>query len=852
LKNMPFPKAKTIKKIFILGSYILLASCVVLALVVALYLRSTVAITAGDAQLTGILSPVEVVRDSNAIPHIYANTIDDAYAALGYVHAQDRLWQMELNRRLPAGRLSELMGKSTLETDQFFRAVGMRRAAEKSLATLDDATKRGLQRYADGVNEFINAPTSNLPMEFAVFGIKPEPWTPLDTVTFGKLMAWDLSYNWRAELMRMRLSQRLDAKQIAQFMPTGSGTALPILPELKQFYADAGLVLPPPAETKTALTQTALRQTALRQTEPAQWIAQAQQLQPDSLGSNNWVVSGERTASGKPLLANDPHLALSAPSIWYFAHLASASSNASPNGGPKQNIVGVTLPGSPFVVLGRNDHIAWGATNTGPDTQDIFIERCVTDCKTAYQTPTGSAPFIKRTETFKVRFAADVVMEQYETRHGPVISGTSKAAEGLIPAGYVLSLGWTGLLDGDTTAAANRAQQLAQDWPSFLEAVKLFTSPQQSTVFADGAGNIGMIAAARVPIRKAANKLHGLAPSPGWNADYDWDGFIPFDELPKTYNPAQQSIATANNKIVGEDYKPILAHEWSVPHRVNRINDLIAATPKHSMASMQALQGDTLSGYAKQMLPLLLAPEPKSPRAAAARQLLKSWDANARAQDAAPLIFAQWMRELTKRIYADELGTDLFDRAWDQRAVFMFNTLTENAAGGWCDNVNTKPTETCTTQVAEALDEAVAQLQAQYGVDMDKWAWGRAHVALSEHRPFAQFGSMFEYFNIRRAVPGDSFTVNVGGYRIANKTAPFAANHAASMRAIYDFSDLENSAFMHSTGQSGNRFSPYYDSMADRWAANQMLQIPTAREKVQTSQIGTIKFTPKIAVTAQK
>jgi penicillin G amidase len=360
------------------------------------------------------------------------------------------------------------------------------------------------------------------------------------------------------------------------------------------------------------------------------------------------------------------------------------------------------------------------------------------------------------------------------------------------------------------------------------------------------AGNIGMIAAARVPIRKATNKLHGLAPAPGWNADYDWDGFIAFDELPKTYNPAQQSIATANNKIVADDYKPILAHEWSVPFRVNRINDLIAATPKHSMASMQALQGDTYSGYAKQMLPLLLAPEPKSPRAAAARQLLKSWDANARAQDAAPLIFAQWMRELTKRIYADELGADLFERAWDQRAIFMFNTLSSSntAQGAWCDNITTPQKETCADQIADALDEAVAQLQTQYGMDINKWVWGDAHVALSEHRPFAQFGALFDYFNIRRAVPGDSFTVNVGGYRIANKTAPFAANHAASMRAIYDFADLENSAFMHSTGQSGNRFSPYYDSLADRWAANEMVRIPTVREKVQTSQIGSIKLVP--------
>jgi penicillin G amidase len=823
---MPSLKTKPIIKIVCLCALILVAFLAVLALVAAIYARGTVAKLSGEALFTGISSPVEIVRDSNAVPHIYAATFDDAYAALGYAHAQDRLWQMELNRRLPAGRLSELLGKSTLETDQFFRAIGMRRAAAKSLAILDDATKRALQRYADGVNQFINAPTSNLPVEFAVFGIKPEPWTPLDTVTFGKLMAWDLSYNWRTELMRMRLSQRLSAQQIAQFMPTGSGVALPILPELKQFYADAGLVLPAAGnDAKVAALE-------------AQWIAQAQQLQPDSLGSNNWVVAGGKTMSGKPLLANDPHLALSAPSIWYFAHLASAAT--------KQNIVGVTLPGSPFVVLGRNDHIAWGATNTGPDTQDIFIERCVTDCKTAYQTPTGSAPFLKRTETFKVRFSADVVMEQYETRHGPVISGTSKAAEGLIPAGYVISLGWTGLLDGDTTAAANRAQQFAHDWPSFLEAVKLFTTPQQSMVFADVAGNIGMIAAARVPIRKAANKLHGLAPSPGWNADYDWDGFIPVDELPKTYNPAQQSIATANNKIVADDYKPILAHEWAAPFRVNRINELIVATPKHSMASMQALQGDTHSGYAKQMLPLLLVPEPKSPRAAAARQLLKSWDANARAQDAAPLIFAQWMRELTKRIYADELGTDLFDRAWDQRAIFMFNTLSNstNAQGAWCDNITTSQKETCANQIADALDEAVAQLQVQYGVDINKWAWGDAHVALSEHRPFAQFGALFEYFNIRRAVPGDSFTVNVGGYRIANKTAPFAANHAASMRAIYDFSDLENSVFMHSTGQSGNRFSPYYDSLADRWAANEMLRIPTAREKVQTSQIGSIKLLP--------
>ena len=825
------------KKTVLLSIYIIVASCVVLAIAAALYLRSTVANLAGEVQLTGISSTVEVMRDTNAIPHIYAANLDDAYAALGYAHAQDRLWQMELNRRLPAGRLSEVMGQSTLETDQFFRAIGMRRAAVQSLANLDGPTQIALQRYADGVNQFINAPTNNLPIEFALAGIRPEPWTPLDSVTFGKLMAWDLSYNWRAELMRLRLSSRLTAEQIAQFMPSGSEVALPILPDLKQHYAAAGLVLPAAADQA---------KTASAQPEPklGNWLAQAQELQPDSLGSNNWVVSGAKTASGKPLLANDPHLGLSAPSIWYFAHLNATS--------PPQNLVGVTLPGVPFVVLGRNDHIAWGATNTGPDTQDVVIERCMIDCKTRYQTPTGSAPFIKRTEIFKMRFAKDVVIDQFETRNGPVISGFSKAADGILPAGYVFSLRWAALLDGDTTPAANRAQQLAHDWPSFVEATKLFTSPQQSMVYADVAGNIGMIAAARVPVRQVGNVLHGLAPSIGWDAQYDWQGFIPFDDLPKTYNPQNQSIATANNKIVSDDYKPVLAHEWSVTHRIDRINALIAATPKHTIASMQALQGDTLSGYAKQMLPLLLLPEPKSPRAAAARQLLKSWDANARTQDAAPLIFAQWMRQLTKQMYADELGSDLFDRAWDQRAVFMFNTLKSNAQSNWCDNIATPIKETCSNQIADALDEAMAQLQAQYGADMEKWTWGNAHVALSEHRPFGQFGTAFDYFNIRRAVPGDSYTVNVGGYRIASKSKPFAANHAASMRAIYDFSNLEKSAFMNATGQSGNRFSPYYDSMADRWAANQMLQIPTARQKVQTTQIGTIKFTPAEAKQAQK
>ncbi len=846
------------KKNVFVSIYILGASCAVLAFIVTLYLRSTVARTTGEVQLTGISGIIEMVRDGNAVPHIYAATFDDAYAALGYAHAQDRLWQMELNRRLPAGRLSEVMGKSTLETDQFFRVIGMRRAAEKSLAFLDGPTQTALQRYADGVNQFINTPTNNLPIEFALAGIKPEPWTPLDSVTFAKLMAWDLSYNWRAELMRLRLSSRLTAAQIAQFMPAGRGIALATLPDLKQHYAAVGLVFPAPAVVTTAAAKAGGSRVD-RNSDPtlAQWLAQAQELQPDGLGSNNWVVSGARTVSGKPLLANDPHLGLSAPSIWYFAHLNAADTNASSStnssaAAKRQNIVGATLPGAPFVVLGRNDYIAWGATNTGPDTQDIVIERCLIDCKTRYQTPTGSAPFIKRTETFKVRFAKDVVLDQFETRNGPVISGFSKAAEGILPAGYVFSLRWAALIDGDTTIAANRAQQLAQDWPSFVEATKLFTSPQQSMVYADVAGNIGMIAAARVPIRQAGNALHGLAPSIGWNAQYDWQGFVRFDDLPKTYNPAQQSIATANNKIVSDDYGPMLSHEWAVPYRINRINELIAAIPKHSMASMQALQGDTHSGYAKKMLPLLLMPEPKSPRAAAARQLLKSWDANARAQDAAPLIFAQWLRELTKRIYADELGSEVFDRAWEQRPEFMLNALSDPALGAWCDNVNTAPKETCGNQIAEALDAAMMQLQAQYGSDIDKWAWGNAHVALSEHRPFAQFGALFNYFNIRRAMPGDSFTVNVGGYRIASKTEPFAANHAASMRAIYDFSNLENSGFMHATGQSGNRFSAHYESIADRWAANEMLTIPTAREKVQTSQIGTMKFVPKLRLPTQK
>ena len=460
----------------------LIAMAIVAAAVFYVYLKQSVPDYAGEVKLAGLSGPVEIVRDRNAVPHIFAASWNDAYFALGFAHAQDRLWQMEMNRRIAAGRVSEVVGDLALDIDKLFRTVGIRKTANANFQALDDETRAGLERYTAGVNAFLKQRDRPLPPEFILLGIDPEPWEAVDSIAWGKMMQWDLGGNWRSELFRLRLTQRLTPNQIAEFLSPYPGDPFQVAPDLKTVYRE---LAPTAAQLASILPP---------QTEGA-------------IGSNNWVVSGARTASGKPLLANDPHLGLSAPAIWYFAHMSVKG----------ENVIGATLPGAPWVVIGRNDHIAWGVTNTGPDVQDLFVEKLHPGDAKRYLAPEGYREFASRKEIMRVKGKPDVELNVRESRHGPVISDVVATAGKAVPMGHVLAFQWTALLPDDRVTQAGRRLQHARNWTEFRSALVDFHAPQQNFVYADVDGNTGFIAPARVPIRASGNVFKGLAPTPGWN-----------------------------------------------------------------------------------------------------------------------------------------------------------------------------------------------------------------------------------------------------------------------------------------------------------------------------------------------
>jgi penicillin amidase len=797
-----------------LAARILVSMLVLLAVGAAgayLYLLRSLAQTQGEIRLAGLAAPVEILRDRYGIPHIYAQSIADAVFALGFVHAQDRLWQMEMNRRLGAGRLSEVVGPGGLETDRFLRTLGIRRAAEANLGALDEETRALLAAYAAGVNAFL-ATDPVLPLEFWLTGVRPEPWTPADSVSWIKMMAWDLGGNWRSEVLRMRLSKTVPLARIHQFLPPYPGEAAPEIADLKSVYG-------------------ALERGGVQLAEDMMRLAAAAPgAQPESLGSNNWAVAGSRSATGKPLLANDPHLGLTAPSVWYFAHLSA----------PGLNLIGATLPGVPAVVLGRNDRIAWGFTNTGPDVQDLYIEKL--DASGGYLAPAGPRPFQVIEETIRVKGAEPERLRVRISRHGPVISDVARPVADQAPRGHVIALAWTALAEDDRTMQAALKIARAHDWAGFLEAARDFHTPQQNMVYADVEGNIGFIAAGRVPVRKPENDLKGLAPAPGWLARYDWDGYIPFEELPRAFNPPAAALVTANHRITPEGYRRFMTSEWQPPYRADRIRALLDATARHTVESFARMQADVVSLAMKELLPMLLAARPRSEEARRALALLAKWDAAMEAGRPEPLIAWGWWRELARAIYADELG-EAFRANWRERARFLVKVLSGEAAE-WCDDVRTAAVETCEEQLALSLEAALSDLKRRYGEDMANWRWGPAHEARHEHRPFGRQPLLARLFDLSVPSPGDAYTVNVGRSHLNDEARPFANRHAASLRAIYDLADLEKSLFIHSGGQSGNILSPHYGAFTEAWARNEYIPMLAERKTVEAQPHDKLRLLP--------
>ena len=545
----------------------------------------------------------------------------------------------------------------------------------------------------------------------------------------------------------------------------------------------------------------------------------------DGKGSNNWVIPGRHTISGKPLLANDPHLALSAPAIWYFAHLQAPAHGDH----PALDVIGATLPGLPFVVLGRTTGVAWGFTNTGPDVQDLYLEQIDPHDGQRYRTPEGWARFTQRTEVIRVKGQGDVRLQVRSTRHGPVISDVQPMYENMLDKGrYAMSLRWSALESDNRTVDAGRLANLAQTVPQLRAAFAEHHSPMQSVVMADTTGQVGFKAIGRVPMRSASNDLMGVAPAPGWLAQYDWTGWLSYGQTPELSQAqieARGWHATANQRITPAAYPYFLTSDWNSHERFERIRQLLETGRPLGMDDMSRFQHDVLSLGALAILPYARQARSAHPLAAQAMALLRTFDGQMTRDSAAATILNVWAHELTQDLVATRIGRERFAILYGKRHFRSgVEGMLKRQDAFWCPNG-------CAAAIDRAMDKALARLVTEAGSDPALWRWGDLHPAISTHRPFGKVPLLKHLFDLQVASAGDLFTVNVGQYWASERQQPFASRHAASMRAIYDLAQPEQSKFIFQTGQSGHPFDPRSRDMAQDWAGDAyrlLQQRPTA------------------------
>lgn len=767
----------------------------------------------GEIRTENIGAATQVRRDASDVTHIEAKTVRDAYFALGYVHAQERTWQLEFNRRVMHGELSEVFGPATLETDRTLRKLGVMLAAQSQWEKLPREAQDLLQAYANGINTFHASSAQALPPEFHILGVKPGRWEPQDSVGWAMMMALDLGGNWGTEFARFSALQRLDTAQLWQLMPPYPGESPVTSADFAKIYRDLGVYRA--SEAKTATAPEALPSSSLVAAMPdlEAWTKGLGHL--EGIGSNNWVVAGTHTQSGKPLLANDPHLGLSAPAIWYFARIKVPA----PAGGKPMDVIGATLPGLPSVVLGRTAGVAWGFTNTGPDVQDLYLEQINPANPAQYRTPDGWADFKSRRETIRIKGQPDETLMVRTTRHGPVMSDANPGYEQVLDTKkYALALRWAAVDADNTTVVAGVAANYAQTVDEVEAAFAAYHSPMQNLVAADTAGRTVYRAIGKVPKRGPDNDFWGLAPAPGWEAKYDWTGWITPEGNPRVSHEAIQAkgwVATANQRVQPLSSPDFMGIDWVTPERFDRIEKLLAATPKHTAQSMRDVQADTLSTATQRLLPVLQKTVSTHSLAARAQEQLKGFDGVMRAEAAAPAIFAYWADELTRGLIAPKLGDARFKALYGKRTFRAgLQVMLEDAQAGafWCAPLG------CGEQSSRALSRALDRLAAEQGQDPAAWRWGTPHIAISGHKPFGNVPMLAKFFDVTVATPGDPWTVNVGQYWANDAKTPFAERHAASMRTVYDLADPEQSKFIYQTGQSGLVFSPRYRDMKDQWA----------------------------------
>jgi penicillin amidase len=725
----------------------------------------------GTERLPGLSSEARVWRDAYGVPHIFASSMDDAARALGFLHASERMFQMDVLRRVGQGRMAEIRGADLLPLDKFIRTVGFYHEAETSFSALSPWAQKRLEAYAEGVNAFLASHA--LPPEFFLAGDSPEAWKPADSLVIGKLEAYQLSQNFKLKLLRARLAAKLGEERANWLFPAPRpGDPITTLPAISDTHASDDRI-DDELGTLTGIGKGA---------------------------SNEWVVAGSRTLTGKPILANDPHLELSAPILWYLARVVT----------PGGSVKGATLPGAPVFVLGQNNSIAWGLTTAESNVQDLFVETVDPANPSKYFSPDGPKPFETREETIHVKGSADVRLTIRATRHGPVLSDVNDDLADFAGPGKAVVLAFTGLGDRDTTAEAFMRVNSARNWGEFLDALRLYQTPTQNFVYADVSGDIGFLNPGRVPVRRSGD---GLAPVDGASGAFDWTGTIPFEQWPLLHNPEIGFAFNANNADFPNDHEPSFGPDWEENFRARRIQQFFDAIDKHSLETSATMQADHLSLDMKELQPFIAMIAPSDERARKAQAMLLSWDGVMDKDRAEPLIYTAFLRSLHKIVIEDKTGLPMKEKG-PFAATTVVSLMRDHPS--WCDVPGT-PVQNCRAALGEALDDGLALLVKRDGDDMNQWRWGAEHKAVLQHQVYSHVPLLDGLSNLSVSSSGGFYTLDRGGGSGVLPDLPFARTQGGGFRGLYDLASPDRSRFMIATGESGHIFSRHYGDLTPLW-----------------------------------
>ncbi|QGX98075.1 penicillin acylase family protein [Roseovarius faecimaris] len=777
----------------------------------------------------GISAQVEIIRNNSNVPHIFGQADEDVFFGLGYVHAQDRLWQMVMLRRTVQGRLSEVFGARTIEIDKVLRRLDMYGLARQSVAVQDARTMAALEAYAAGINarlkEINDEALGRGAPEMFLFNTPIAPWQPADSIAIIKLMAVQLSGHLEHEVLRARTSLAVpDPARLADILPDAPGSGIAAL-------SDYASLMDAPMGRQVASA------------EPSGEPLSPFKRRAFAGASNAWAAAPKRSASGGTLLANDPHLGFSAPAIWYLARMELQS------GG----IIGGTIPGVPAVMVGRSAKLGWGITSSYLDDQDVFMEELNAANPEEYRTPDGFKPFVTRKSIIEIKDQNPVTLTLRWSDNGPILPGSHYDLAEVTPAGHVAALNWTALNPEDTTMSAAIGLMYADSVAEALASAEQYIAPSQNLTVVDQ-DTIAMKLIGAMPRRDARHQTEGRMPSLGWREENRWQGLLAYSANPEFVAPVGGLLGNTNNKTVDRPFPLHVSHVWGDTQRVNRWRRLMQIRQVHTRDSFIEAQLDTVSFTARSLLPLIGAelwftgeaapdgtPERLRQRALV---LLSEWNGEMNEHLPEPLIYAAWLRALQDRLIRDDIGplANEFDHVNPLFIERVFRDV--DGASAWCDIRQSSPVESCVDIARLALDDALVWIEERYGTALESLRWGDAHQATHDHQVLGEVPVLRYFVNIRQSTSGGDNTLLRGRTRGGQGPNPFENVHGAGYRGVYDFADPDSSVFVISTGQSGHFLSRHYDDMAQLWRRGEYIPMSLDRDLARAAAVGVTVLRP--------